>query len=67
MVILDDHEEYEIEQIIDSKLVSNRPRYVVKWIAYDEPTWEPTEYHTDSAAVKVVHRKYQTKLGPWEF
>jgi hypothetical protein len=38
-------QEYEVEKILDSKKVSGRAQYLVKWKGYDtlENTWEPIE------------------------
>ena len=34
-------EEYEIEKIIGSRFTEvGRKEYSVKWVGYDEPTWE---------------------------
>lgn len=62
-VVIDDNEEYEIEEILDSKLGSKRPRYYVIRTGYCEPTWEHGEYHADFAAVEAFHHRYPPKPG----
>ena len=39
----DTPEYYTIETILEFKKVSNRHMYLIKWIGYDKPTWEPRE------------------------
>jgi hypothetical protein len=34
--------EYLVEKILDSKTIERKKLYLVKWIGWDEPTWEPT-------------------------
>ena len=37
---------FEVESILDSKVVKNRTKYLVKWVGYpeEEATWEPASY-----------------------
>lgn len=64
-VIIDDVPEYEIEQILDSKISRQNQKYFVKWTGYTQPTWEPASYHKDLAAVESYHHRYSCKPGPW--
>ena len=38
-------EEYEVEAILDKKIVRRRPQYLIKWLGYSlyDATWEPLE------------------------
>jgi hypothetical protein len=39
------HEEYEVETILDKRILRNRPQYLIKWMGYPlhDATWEPLE------------------------
>merc|ERR1712032_61029 len=36
-------EEYEVEKILDKRLMKGKLEYLVKWIGWDEGTWEPAQ------------------------
>ena len=42
---IDEHEEYEVEQILDRRTKYKKPEYLVKWKGYElhDATWEPLE------------------------
>jgi hypothetical protein len=37
--------EYEVEQILDKRIIRNKPQYLIKWLGYPlhDATWEPSE------------------------
>jgi hypothetical protein len=39
--IIGGHEEYEVEQILDSRVHKNKLQYLVKFKYYDNPEWLP--------------------------
>ena len=43
-------EEYEVESILDKKIVRRRPFYLIKWLGYPlhEATWEPLAHLTNA-------------------
>jgi hypothetical protein len=45
IIISENEEEYEVEAILDKKLVRKKPYYLVKWKGYPlhDATWEPVE------------------------
>jgi hypothetical protein len=45
-VTVDDHEEYEVERVLDKRKVRNAVQYLVKWAGYPEydSTWEPARH-----------------------
>ena len=56
--------EYEVDEILDSRLHYRKLQYLVKWTGYDVPTWNPVEFvaHlTDMLA--VFHCHYPHKLS----
>lgn len=41
---IEDNQIYEVEKILEHKVGKNgKNRYFVKWLGYDEPTWEPQD------------------------
>ena len=64
-VVIDDHEEWEVEGILNYKLRRKQPWYLVKWKGYreEEQTWEPLS-HLDNAkeAINEYHVKYPKQL-----
>ena len=40
-----DYEEFEVETILDKRILRNRPQYLVKWLGYPlhDAIWEPVE------------------------
>ena len=74
-VIIEGEIEYEIEEILDSK-VDRRYRlcnllYLVKWAGSqdpeDETTWmQSTELKHAPEAIREFHDRYPDKLGPWK-
>lgn len=64
-VIINDVEEYSVEEIYDSRISSRKGlQYLVKWTGYDDPTWEPAVNLEDTAASKIFHRCHPTKPKP---
>ena len=64
-VIVDDAEEWHVEEILDSRMYRQRlqPEYLVKWVGFDRPDWEPTEGINKLEAVDRLHRRYPEKPG----
>jgi hypothetical protein len=64
LVEIDGKDKYFIEAILDSQIHRCKLQYLVKWIGYDMPDWEPAELHSKSEAVDGFHEKYLDKPGP---
>jgi hypothetical protein len=66
-IIMDNHEEYEVEAILDSRRTRGKLHYLVHWKGYgiNERSWEP-ESHVANAAETVdrFHRQNPHLPGP---
>ena len=56
---------YEVDSIQDSRYRYRKLQYLVKWIGYEDPTWEPCE-NVDNAddAIQEYHGAYPQRPGP---
>jgi hypothetical protein len=60
-------DEYEVEKILESKLVRQKLYYLVLWKGYpiSEATWEPLDHLSNAAqAVRDFHLLYPDKPSP---
>ncbi len=63
-VLMDDNEEYEVAEILDSRLQRNRLQYFIHWKGYDESerTWEDASLCQNCPdLVEAFHRRYPSK------
>jgi hypothetical protein len=65
LVVIEEMEEYVIAEVLDSCMYRKTPQYLIRWVGYPHPSWEPAEYHCHTAAITTYHDKYSTKPGPW--
>ena len=66
-VIIDSEQEFEVEQILDSKFIRKRLHYLVQWKGYSisENSWEPDHLLRNSPdLVKSFHSRYPSKPRP---
>ncbi|MBW0558019.1 hypothetical protein O181_097734 [Austropuccinia psidii MF-1] len=68
-VIVEEQEEWEVAQILDSQLKRGTSWYLVEWKGFNEDperrTWEPDSNLTNSQdLVKDFHTLYPDKPGP---
>jgi hypothetical protein len=64
-VIIEEIEEYAVEEVLDSRVYRKEPQYLIRWMGYPQPSWEPAEYHRETSAISTYHEKYPAKPGPW--
>ena len=58
LVIMGDHEEWEVEAIIDSRIHYHTLQYRVKWWGYDDLTREPWYHLRDNSQLAPCHQQY---------
>jgi hypothetical protein len=61
---IDGNDEYFIEAILDSRIHRRKLQYLIKWVGYNQPDWEPAELHSASEAIDTLHEKYPDNPGP---
>ena len=65
LIVVNENPEWEVEEILDSKLVRKTLKYLVRCVGSDEITWEPAELLKNSPTlVRYFHRKYLNKPEP---
>ncbi|KAL5526847.1 hypothetical protein ACEPAF_8574 [Sanghuangporus sanghuang] len=59
-VIIDEQEEYEVEEILDSHLHRGKLQFLVKWVRYEEATWQPESDVKDNVqeSIQEFYRKH---------
>jgi len=63
-VEVEGEEQWQVQEVLDSKFFRNRLRYLVKWEGYDETTWELAESINELKGVDEFHERYSLKPGP---
>ena len=57
-VIVEGKEEWEVEEVLDSRRIRGRLQYLVKWRGFVAPTWEPEESLAEAQPVDDYHERY---------
>ena len=64
-IVVNENPEWEVEEVLDSKVVRKTLKYLVRWERYNEIILEPAELLKDSPTlVRYFHRKYSNKPKP---
>jgi hypothetical protein len=66
-VVVDDHEEFEAQEVLDSRTRRGKLQYLVHWKDWpvSERTWEPAEHLANAQdLVRDFHRAYPAKPRP---
>ena len=58
-----DEEVYEVEKILASAAEAGVEMFLVKWVGYDDPTWEPLEHLDGCREVLEAFRQEQRELA----
>ena len=59
-ILIDNAEEFEVQEILDSRLHRGTLQFLIKWTGYDETTWEPAseiEKHAKET-IKDFYKKH---------
>ena len=49
----DGHERFIVEKVLKHKFVRKETLFLVKWLGYEEPTWEPREFLLDESGAPI--------------
>ena len=67
--LIEDHEEYEVEQILDTRLFEQwkKHQYLIKWKGYAEAhnSWKPEENVNVPELVKEFHQRTSARIRLW--
>ena len=66
-IVVEGQEEYEVQEILDSKIVRGKLRYLVDWVGYspEDRQWEPVENLTNAGdAIARFHAQYPLRPSP---
>ena len=61
---VEEEEEYAVESIVRERTYRNKLQYQVKWVGYEELTWEPAAHLADTSALEeFLERKVQEEAA----
>ena len=66
-IVVDEEDEYEVEAILNAKMIRRKFKYLVKWKGYpdSENSWEPLEnIKNASEAIAKFHQKHPEAPPP---
>jgi transposase InsO family protein len=63
-VIIDREPEYEVEDVIDSRIFRRRLQYLIKWRGWNDLTWEQATEVNKLKAIDDFHAQHPNKPSP---
>ncbi|KAH0604569.1 uncharacterized protein H6S33_006946 [Morchella sextelata] len=61
-VVVEGEEEFEVQEVLDSRIRHRQLQYLVKWTGYEQPTWEPARnLNAELGSLQCFHSLYPTK------
>jgi hypothetical protein len=63
-VIIDREPEYEVEDVVNSRIFCRRLQYLIKWRGWDALTWEQATEVNKLKAIDDFHAQHPNKPGP---
>lgn len=54
LVDADGHERYIVDSVLSHRIFRGRDQYLVRWVGYEEPTWEPRAYLLDESGQPII-------------
>jgi hypothetical protein len=64
-VTINSESEYTVETVLKSRIHYNKLQYLVKWVGWTDPTWEPAIFLQNSPRlISIFHAKNPQSPGP---
>jgi hypothetical protein len=63
-VIVEGELEYEVEEVLDSRMFRRQLQYLIKWQGWDVLTWEYATEVNKLKAIDDFHARHPNKPGP---
>ena len=64
-IVVNKNNEWEVKEILNSRIHYQTPQYFIRWTGYNHPIWEPAEYLSHAPAVVAnFHQRYPNKFKP---
>ena len=65
VIVEEEEPEWEVDEIVDSKIAGRTLKYLVRWVGYTDLTWEPNTMLANAlSVVKRFHQLYPSKPRP---
>lgn len=64
MILTEGLEEFEVESIVNSQMYQGQLEFLVRWVGYDRPTYQPLDDVKDApAALNEYFQRHPTAVG----